>query len=556
MVKGTCAANESLCPTLRRAAWPEGSASMSAALLLMVLLLVLVPALFLLARRHRSHGLREELSPISRQHIDLFQGGQLPEAAVEAAKARFRELLERGEVGAVESSLRAGMQYVVQVRALAELGTDDAGRILERQLQRRLTDDHIEQAWYWIDLANGLRSLNRAQSLPHLLRCAEAASDLPLGHFFAAETVCFLGFTGYVRQPNTALGRSALRVLHRALEGLRFGVPPTVVAEARMGELVEALWDYREENVNPLVARVFQESLRVVRRAEHASAGLSAEPSEAEAFEWQVSRLVALEPVLQDYLSEAGPALNERLRKLDPGLPESAGPIRDALLALIDLRAEAGEAVLPLLAATRFPHLDLVVEALTWSQSPRVGPALREWALARVPMVRRAHRRRRALPSRRPSLPAEVPYRALLRALRGHPSAQTEAFLMLATRDWDPTYRAAAVGSLGWWEPLSRAEVLLTLQDARRDPSPEVRQAAYGALARLGERTALLRFRQTLTSEDPQRAFEAIQAIASEGLTLLWPDLDKMADNEESELAHHAREALERLGEDLEYRRK
>src|SRR4051812_33886126 len=180
--------------------------------ILLVLLLILLPALLLLARRQRRLAARDELSPISRQHIELFQGGQLSEAAVESTKARFRALLERGEVAAVEASLRAGMQYVVQVRALAELGTDDAGRILERQLRRRLTDDQIEQAWYWIDLANGLRALNRAQSLPHLLRCAEAAGDIPLGHFFAAETVCFLGFGGYLRQPGTALGRAALRV--------------------------------------------------------------------------------------------------------------------------------------------------------------------------------------------------------------------------------------------------------------------------------------------------------------------------------------------------------
>ncbi len=93
------------------------------------------------------------------------------------------------------------MQYVVLVRALAEIGTDDAGGILKRQLQRRLTDDAIEQAWYWIDLANGLRTLNRAQSLPHLLRCAESAAELPLGHFFAAETICFLGFSGYLHRP-------------------------------------------------------------------------------------------------------------------------------------------------------------------------------------------------------------------------------------------------------------------------------------------------------------------------------------------------------------------
>ena len=97
------------------------------------------------------------LSPVTRQHIELFQGGQLNEAAVEAAKGRFRDLLERGEVAAVEASLRPGMHFVFQVRALAEIGTDDAGRILERQLQRRLTDDQLEQSWYWIDLASGLR---------------------------------------------------------------------------------------------------------------------------------------------------------------------------------------------------------------------------------------------------------------------------------------------------------------------------------------------------------------------------------------------------------------
>src|SRR6516165_11568740 len=183
---------------------------MAAVLIMAVLLPMLMAAAYLLGR-HLQRRLHQgpELSAVTRQHIDLFQGGQLNEAVVEAAKVRFRDMLERGEVAAIEASLRPGMSYVFQVRALAELGTDDAGRILERQLQRRLTEDHIEQAWYWIDLANGLRALNRSQSLPHLLRCAERAGDLPLGHFFAAETICFLGFAGYLRQPETLLGQSA-----------------------------------------------------------------------------------------------------------------------------------------------------------------------------------------------------------------------------------------------------------------------------------------------------------------------------------------------------------
>jgi hypothetical protein len=314
--------------------------------------------------------------------------------------------------------------------------------------------------------------------------------------------------------------------------------------------LVEALWDNRQgAEVDPLVVRVYLESLRVLRRAEATRATLSGEPAEQEGFDWQVSRLSALESALGDYLGESGPALAARLGKLP------AAEQRDVLLALADLRAEAAGAVLPLLRVPGYPHLDAAVEVLTWSSDARVGPFLREWALGRVPMVRRAQRRRRAHPPRRPSVPADVPYRAILRALRGHPGPQTEALLLLAARDWDPTYRAAAVNSLGWWEPVQREEVRQTLQEARRDPNPEVRQSARAALARLGERQALLWFRQSLTSEDPQRVYETIHSIASEGLTLLWPDLDRLADAEDSDVAHHAREALERMSEALERRR-
>jgi hypothetical protein len=522
--------------------------AMQMILLFTLLVVGLVAGAFLLGRHlSRRTFLRDELSPVSRQHIDLFQGGHLNEAVVESTKARFREMLERGEVAAVEASLRPGMLFVVQVRALAELGTDDAGRILERQLGRRLTEDQIEQAWYWIDLANGLRSLNRSQSLPHLLRCAEAAGDIPLGHFFAAETVCFLGFGGYLTDPDGGLHQAALRVLHRALEGLRCGVPPQVVIEARVGELIETLWDHRDEMIDPLAARVFHEALRLLRRAPHAETSLNPEAAEQEAFTLQMSRIAALEPALTDYLQEVRGPLGARLVR------SSAVEAREILLALIDLRADAGEAVLALLASPRCPHPDLAVEALTWSREARVGAWLRDWSLRRVPMVRRAQARRRQIPPRRPSLPPDMPYAAVLRALRGQPGRATEAFLLLAARDWDPTYRAAAISSLGWWEPLERAEVLLALQDARRDGHPDVRQAARAALARLGERQALQWFRQSLTSEDVQRVHETIQTIAAEGLLLLWPDLDRLVDAEDPDVAQHAREALERLCEDMEW---
>lgn len=519
--------------------------------LMAVLLPVAMATAFLLGRHfHRRQATRAELSPVIRQHIDLFQGGQLNEVAIESAKNRFREMLDQGQIEAVEASMRPGMQYVIQVRALAEIGTDDAGRILERQLQRHLSDDAIEQSWYWIDLAHGLRSLNREQSLPHLLRCAESAEELPLGHFFAAETVCFLGFSGYLDQANSTLGRAALRVLHRSLEGLRHGVQPQMVIEARLGEMIEKLWDQRPDTIQPLMVRVFSEALRLLRRAPHAEIALADERAEQEAFTWQMSRLAALEPAMQDYLQEAPFALCRTLA--DAG----EGEQRDILNTLHDLRCEAASAVLPLLTQPHYSNAELAVSVLHWSKDPRVGPFLREWAYRKVPMLRRAQARRASVSPRRRSLPPELPYRSILRTLRGHPSRETETFLMLAARDWDPAYRAAAVSSFGWWEPLERAEVLLCLQESRRDPSPEVRQMARAALARLGERQALQWFGQALTSEEPQCVHEAIQLVASESLTLLWPDLDRLCDAEDSDIAYLAREAIERLREELDFERR
>jgi hypothetical protein len=520
-----------------------------AVLVMAVLLPMLMAAAFLLGRHlHRHSSSRDDLSPVSRQHIDLFQGGQLNERAVEAAKTRLRELLERGDLDRVEASLRPGIQYLFQVRALAEIGTEAAGRILERQLQRRLTRDRIEQSWYWIDLAGGLRSLNREQSLPHLLRCSDAAGDFPLAHFFAAETVCFFGFAGYLRHPDTPLGTAALRTLHRALEGLRFGVQPQMVVEARLGEVVESLWDHRAEAVHPLVVRIFAEALRQLRRAPHAEVALGEEMSDQEAFHWQMSRLAALEPILEDYLREAP-------HQLCAALPKTSGQVQaDILLALDDLRADASRVILPLMADPDFEHAELAVRVLTWSPQPSVGSWLRELAARRVPILRRARRHRRAFSPRRHSLPDGAAYQAVLRALRGHASRETEIFLLLAARDWDPAYRVAAVSSLGWWEPLLRPQVLMALQELRRDPSPEVRAASRAALARLGERKALNGFRLALTSEDPHRLHEVVQTVANEGLTLLWPDLDRLADAEDTDVAYYAREALERLCEDLDGR--
>jgi hypothetical protein len=526
----------------------DGTTAMVYAFVILAMLLpFLMGAAFLLGRLQRRRSGFHDLSPVTRQHIELFQGGQLSEAAVESAKLRFRSLLERGEVEAIEASLQPGMHFVVHVRALAELGTDDAGRILEKQLGRKLTEDQLEQSWYWIDVASGLRALNREQSLPHLLRCAETAGDAPLGHFLAAETVCFLGFSGYLRQPESPLGQAALRVLHRTLDGVRHGVlQPLIVVESRLGEIVESLWDHRADGVSPLGIRVYVEALRLLRRAPHLEALLGDESTDREAFRWQISRLAAIHDVLDDYLCDAAELLCDQLR-------QARGPaLRDLLQALLDLRGESAPGVLPLLQTSRCAYVDLAVETLAWSRDPRVGPWLRDWAIRHVSIVKRAQRRRRAMAPPYRSVSPKFPYRSVLRALRGHGSRETEAFLLLAARDWDPTYRAAALGSLGWWEPLHRREVLHTLQEARHDPNPEVRHAARSALARLGEVHALDWFRQNLASDDHQRVFETIQLIANESIAMLFPDLDELADSEDAELAFQARDALEQLSEEMD----
>ncbi|MCS6976520.1 MAG: HEAT repeat domain-containing protein [Gemmatales bacterium] len=513
-----------------------------------LLLPLLLGAAFLLGRylRHRySDGL--ELSPVTRQHLELYRGGQLPEAEIEAAKRCFREWLEHGEVERVESSLRAGTEFVVRVRALAEIGTEEACRILEKQLTRRLSNDQLEQAWYWIDLASSLRMLNRDESLPLLFGCVLATDEFPLVHYFAAETVCFSSFGSYVAEPQTLQGHLALQLLHRALEGLRFGVPPHVIVEGRLGDLIESLWDHRPDQVDPLVVRILVEVRRLLRRVPHLESTFADEAFEQEAFELQIARWRSLEELFTEYLHDAGPELAERL----PAMQEEEQ--REALLALNDLRFDAAKALLPLLDNSRFAHQDLAVQVLRWSKDAAVAVTLRNWVHRRISQARRGMRRLRGWPPRKSSVPEGLPYQAILYALRGHPSVETEQFLLNASHDWDPTYRAAAVSSLGWWEPMARAEVLLHLQEARFDPSPEVRHAARAALARLGERQALQWFRQALLSDNKQRVLEAIQAVAVEEITLLWPDLDQLTESEDNDIAYCAREALELLREELDF---
>ena len=506
-------------------------------------LLALLGTAFILGRRYASRveADPDTLSPVCRQHFELFRGGELNPLLVDAAKMRIEKLLDQGRESAVEAGLRAGEQYVVQVRALAEVGTEAAARILEGQLQRRISDDHLEQSWYQIDIVTGLRQLNREESLPKLLRCADFAAETPLGPVFAAETMSFLGFVGYLREPNSPLGKSALRLLHRVLEGFRTCLPPQAVVETRLGEMLEAVWDARTKPVQPLVVRVLAETRRYVKRVPAGRKLLAEEPAERETFDWQAGRLEGLEPELSDYLADAVPELLARLTTAE-------GPnLRDLLMALADLKVDAAEPLLPMLSRPDFAYREAAIDLLAHSRDPRVGPWLRSFVRKQIAMTERTKRRRIA--PLRAKIPGSVPYVAVLSALKHHPSAETEAFLVLAAQDREPKFRAVAFASLGWWEPVRFAEMIACLKVGRLDENEDANRAAVGALARLGEREALQGIRQAMFRDDPQQVHDAIHMIGSEGLALLWPDLDQLLDSDNPELAYHAAESVVALSE-------
>ena len=511
--------------------------------------LAIAGALLIARWLQRMQAASELLTDVVRQHFDIFQTGEFSQAEVEIWKRRFRALFDRGGQKAVEASIGPGLAFVFQVRALAEIGTETARHVLEKLLTRTLTDDPLEQAWYWVDLAAGLRVLNHHESLPALLQASEPACQSPLGHYFAAETMGVLGFASYVREPETPLGQAALRLVHRALEGMRHGVSPQFIVETRMGDILESLWDHRPPGAAPLHVRIAHETLRFLRRTPHLRTMLPEEMADNETFDLQVSRMVALESAMREYLKEAPGPLLARVASTS-GVEQ-----QEILRALADLRVDAAAELLPLVRRELCENRALMIDLLRWSRDLQAGHWLREFAAVEIAMEKRANHRLEEETPPRPSIPDEVPYANVLFSLRGHASVETERFLLLACQDWDPAIRTAAVSSLGWWEPILTQEVREGLMRCRRDPNPDVRQAARAALARLGERGSLQWFRQALIGDDPQQIASAALLIAEEGLTLLWPDLDRLLDTDHPEVTLFAREAVELLSEEMEQSR-
>ena len=514
-----------------------------------VLLLTLGAVAVLLGRRRpwprRPGHVANSHSPVAFQHLQLYQGGLISQAELLAAKSELRQKMAVGGITAMESYLRPGLEFVVNVRALSEIGSDEAARVLEQQLGRRISNDPLEQSWYLIDLAHALRSLNRQQSLPSLLECGEKVVVHPLGYLFAAELLAFPNFTNCLLDPLTHSGQIALRILRSAMEGIRRGyVPVTLYAESQIGDVVHRLAETCPDTADPLLARVFLEAMRHSRRSYSSSPELREDGNRRQAVRTQALLLRDAEPILREYLH----GIDEDLTRM---LPSSTFKEQADILAVIaELHADTESSLLGLIVDEEIPGRIRAIECLQWSSSPKASWFLKQRARTAISgdFGKTSWRRRKNAGSRTIK---ERELLAVLRALRGHAGDETEELLIEYCGHPSVTFRIAALRSLGWWEPIRRQKVLDVLHTARISREADVRMAAIAALARLGECAALQVLRDSLTNENPDSVHHAIEIVASEGLTWLWPDLDLLTEADDPAVAHHAWEAIEVLRESI-----
>jgi hypothetical protein len=464
------------------------------------------------------------IAAVDRQHRHLQAGGLLGESACEKTKAHFRELLDAGRSDLIERELCPGLDFALQVRALAELASPDAARILEILLVRTLTGDALEQAWYWVDVAAGLRRLNRAESLPAVLRCVDTASGLPPGALLAAEAVAFPNFPIALKQPASVTGRMAVRALVATSRAARNGVLDlTTVVRAGLGDVLADVAARAEPSSDPWLTAAVIEAERIFRRLGHWVRVLPADLRGLA--EQHAMRLWATRDQRARWLTTAPSRLLSRFTTA--GADEQTA----ALQCLTELCADPT----PLFPHLPDPHAVWwadAIRALRWSKAPVVGPVLANLANR---FARKQHDR------------AVV----VLTALRGHACRETEDALLRAASAVNPALRCAALGSLGWWPPFEPDRVVGVLRAARTDPDPAVHGVTIAALARLGERAALAEVAAGLLSEEPAIRTDTAVRIASEELTWLWPDLETAATSSDSDPAVAASEALERLRERL-----
>ncbi len=438
--------------------------------------------------------------------------------------------------------VRPGHRCVEEIRKRCHADFAGALNYLEGQLNRKVSENPLDQSRYWIDLAGGLRGLNLHESLPGLLRRADDALDLPFGEGYASEVSSFAAFAEYLHDPLTPEGQSALRVLRVAMEGVRRGqIPAGTYADAAFGDAVRRLSEYCPNEVNPRLVLVFIEALRHSRRSFHTWAAFRDDPVRRQTVRWQNAFLKDAEPVLREYLHDISRDLTRLLEST-----QGRGR-REILKALCELQADTDDMALTLLGDPSFQDRAEALHCLRWSKSPLAPSAL--CGIARHALTgERSARWLRRLGVGKQSVPTEEVL-ATLKGLRGHPSDEAERVLLQYVSRPEAGWRQAAFQSLGWWEPTRRDEVLQAIRAGKQDANADVRRAAMAAAARLGECAALQMIRETLTIEKQEIVLDTIRLCASEGLSWLWPELDVLTESDDCVIAAGAWEAVENLRE-------
>ena len=218
---------------------------------LLLLTLTLGAAYF--AFRKKAHRSAPSTQPVYSEYLPTFHRADPlppPPRALEVAHASRSGALAL--TAGSKARVRPGHRCVDEVRRRCHVDFVGALNFLEGQLNRKVSNDPLEQARYWIDLAEGLRGLNLHESLPALLRRADDALDMPLAEGYAAEVASFAAFAEFLHDPLTPEGQSALRIVRVAMEGVRRGkVPATVYADAAFGDAVRRLSENCPDAVNP-----------------------------------------------------------------------------------------------------------------------------------------------------------------------------------------------------------------------------------------------------------------------------------------------------------------
>lgn len=507
---------------------------------IMTILFVVIAILFFIILNFRGDKERQQitgLSPVSRQHLEIYQGQDLPSWLMEKTKVKIKNYLDRGMHSHVEGLLRPGLDYVVVVKALLEIGTPQSFDILQKSFGKTHSKDPMEDLWYAIDITNALRQVNRDEILPEIVTYLCKHRGLAIAPLFAAEVISFDSFPELLKSPIPEERNFAVIALSLAMDGLQSGISLEVFAESKIGSLYELIWENRIQYNCAVLVVLFQNGIRFLRRYHGMNEILERELQSPDDFRWQIMRLDSLEQSLKFYLLNARASLFQLLEN------SSWSEHVEVFRALYSLKCAPPVSAWDWLADPGYPHKSFVWELFAFEKVNK-GAAL-------VTTYKSAFRFKNFSWLYANANAKKIEKIALAKCLRFHPGADTEGCLLELANSGDTAVAQEALTSLGWWEPVNRSEVLKTLHRMQKEPKTEINLAATAALARLGERKSLQSIAKNLMSEDPLTIHQAIHTISTQGISLLWPDLDQLADSSDADVAIHAREAIAHLSEQM-----